>query len=116
MISSITVKEGDMVKKGQVLFRLRAADLALRIKQAEAALAKAEADDPETLFVRTMAALKQGDVERGLQLSAQALDAGLPWQRLVAGPRKVLAPLYGTSACINSWAICTSSALRSSRP
>lgn len=59
VIASIAVEEGDAVKKGQVLFRLRPADMVLRVKQAEAAkrsaevalaAAKVEHDRMKTLF------------------------------------------------------------------
>lgn len=42
VIASIAVEEGDPVKKGQVLFRLRPTDMALQVKQAEAAQRSAE--------------------------------------------------------------------------
>jgi RND family efflux transporter MFP subunit len=42
VIADVLVEEGDRVKKGQVLFRLRTTDLALHGQQARAALAAAE--------------------------------------------------------------------------
>jgi alkaline phosphatase D len=65
-------------------------------KKVKKELAKADEGDPETQFVRMMAALKQGDVAAAEQAAQAALDAGLPFARLMAGPRKLLAPLYQT--------------------
>ena len=42
VISMIAVDEGDRVKKGQLLFRLENSDMALRVRQAQAALRSAE--------------------------------------------------------------------------
>ena len=67
-------------------------------KKAEKELGKADAADPETLFVRTMLALKRDDVASAIKTAEAALDAGLPLARFVAGPRDLLAPLYRTDA------------------
>jgi alkaline phosphatase D len=67
-------------------------------KKVDRELAKADSDDPETQFVRMMAALKQGDVPAAEQAAQAALDAGLPFARLMAGPRRLLAPLYETES------------------
>jgi hypothetical protein len=66
-------------------------------------LAKADSDDPETHFVRMMLALKQDDTRSAVKWARAALGAGLPFARLVAGPRDLLAPLYETDA-FKSWA------------
>ena len=47
--------------------------------KAEAALAKADADDPETLFVQTMLLLKQNDTAAAIKTAQAALNAGLPF-------------------------------------
>ena len=70
--------------------------------KAEAALAKADKNDPETRFVRMMLALKQDNTLAAVDEARAALDAGLPLSRLVAGPRELLAPLYKTTA-FKSW-------------
>lgn len=67
-------------------------------KKAEKQLANADDTEPETHFVRMMLSLKRGDVDAGVKLAEQAIDAGLPFSRLVAGPRDLLAPLYETEA------------------
>lgn len=72
-------------------------------KKVEKALAKADDDDPETHFVRMMLALKQGDTPTAVEWAGEALDAGLPFARLVVGPRELLAPLYETGA-FKAWA------------
>lgn len=68
------------------------------LKGAEKNLAKADPADPETLFVRMMAALKKGDRDSAISSARAALDAGLPFARLVAGPPDLLAPLYQSEA------------------
>ncbi|MFW6170437.1 MAG: alkaline phosphatase D family protein [Planctomycetota bacterium] len=67
------------------------------LKWAASQLKKAESDDPETHFVRLMMALKQGELSAAKESARAALDHGLPFARLVAGPRDLLAPLHGTS-------------------
>jgi len=68
----------------------------------ESILAKAGQDDPETHFVRMMMALKQDDTETAISQAQAALDAGLPFDRLVAGPRELLTKLWDTEA-YKSW-------------
>jgi len=65
-------------------------------------LAKADPTDPETHFVRMMAALKQDKIEVAVDQAQAALGAGLSFERLLAGPRDLLAPLYDTDA-FKSW-------------
>lgn len=72
------------------------------LKWAAHELGKAEADDPETHFVRTLLLMKQGDVGAAEKSARAALEAGLPLARFVAGPRDLLAPLYETPA-FKSW-------------
>lgn len=62
LITQISVDEGDRVKKGQVLFRLDAAQAALAVDQAKAALATAEvqAKQARTDFERTKALAARG--------------------------------------------------------
>jgi alkaline phosphatase D len=72
-------------------------------QRVEKELAKVDEDDPETHFVRMMLALKQGDAPSAIDSARAALDAGLPFARLVAGPRDLLAPLYETEAFMD-WA------------
>jgi len=57
-------------------------------------LGKGEPGEPETHFVAMMAAAKQGRIEEAVERMRQAVAAGLPFERLVAGPRDVLRPLY----------------------
>ena len=73
-----------------------------RFAEAEKILSKADAKDPETMFVRMMLALKQGTVEAAVQHAKSALDAGLPFSRLVSGPRELLGALHQTAA-YKSW-------------
>ena len=59
------------------------------------------ADDPEdaeSLFVLTVALTRLGDLDAALLALRQALDAGLPFGRFVAGPRDLLGPLAATPA------------------
>ena len=66
--------------------------------KAQQELAKADSSDAETHFVAIMAALQQKQLPQAVKRMQQALAAGLPFGRLMAGPRDVLAPLYETRA------------------
>jgi alkaline phosphatase D len=65
-------------------------------EKAEKELSSAAATEPETHFVRMLSALRQGQVKEAAGHAKTALDSGMPFERLVAGPRDVLAPLYET--------------------
>ncbi|MGM0485704.1 MAG: alkaline phosphatase D family protein [Planctomycetota bacterium] len=67
------------------------------LEWAEHQLKKAKSDDPETHFVRLMMAVKQDELATAKESARAALEHGLPFTRLVAGPRDLLAPLYNTS-------------------
>ena len=66
IISAIEVDEGDMVKRGQVLFRLRTTDLSLRVDQAQAAQKSAEvgASSAKVEFDRMQRLLDKNAIER----------------------------------------------------
>ena len=68
------------------------------LKNAEAVLAKADAGDPETLFVQTMIHLKRNDTAAATKTAHAALNSGLPFSRLVAGPRELFQALHNTDA------------------
>lgn len=72
--------------------------------KAQRELARAEPGEPETHFVRMMLALKQGDLDGAVQSAGAALEAGLPFTRLAAGPRELLGPLHQTEA-YKTWAV-----------
>lgn len=73
------------------------------LKWAAFKLRDADADDPETLFVNMMIALKKGDLAAAETAAQAALDQGLPFARLVAGPRELLTPLQ-QSPKFKTWA------------
>jgi alkaline phosphatase D len=64
------------------------------VQKAEQQLTKADPADPETDFVRMMIALEQDDVASALKNATSAVHGGLPFARLVAGPRELLRPLH----------------------
>jgi RND family efflux transporter MFP subunit len=66
IIASIAVEEGDKVKKGDLLFRLRGQDFALHVKQAEAALksAKVRLDAVRVEYERTQRLLEKNAVNQ----------------------------------------------------
>ena len=64
--------------------------------KALAELEKGDRPTSETHYVRMLIALGQHQTDQALQHAGDALEAGLPFERLVAGPRMLLAPLYGT--------------------
>lgn len=68
------------------------------LKKAAAELKKANADDSETKFVEMISLLKQGETAAAIDSARLALAAGLPFERLVAGPREALGPLYESDA------------------
>lgn len=51
-------------------------------------------EDPETLFVGVLAALAEGDVDQALINAQAAVNEGLPFDRLRAGPRELLGKLF----------------------
>ena len=59
-------------------------------------LKKAEADDPETRFVKMMAALAQDDTATAVTEAEAAMKAGLSFDRLQAGPWDLLSKLRTT--------------------
>ena len=67
--------------------------------KADQELRKADADEPETHFVKMLSALGRNNVESAVDHAQTALERGLPFARLAAGPRKALAPLRAT----NTW-------------
>jgi len=58
--------------------------------------------EAERGFVLTMAACTQGDLEAAFKHAQQAVQNGLPIERLQAGPRDALAPLFANQA-FKSW-------------
>jgi alkaline phosphatase D len=57
---------------------------------------RSELDDGETLFMRAIAYCQLGRVAEANEAMHRALEAGLPLERFVAGPRMMLAPLTGS--------------------
>lgn len=64
-------------------------------------LEEADEGEPETHFVRMMSSLRQNNVDDAVGHAKSALDNGLPFERLIAGPRDVLAPLHKTDEFAN---------------
>jgi alkaline phosphatase D len=50
----------------------------------------------EVLFTLAAAWARSGDVDKGLDFVSRALDAGVPFERFLAGPRDLLAPLISS--------------------
>jgi len=108
VIESIAVAEGDVVKKGQLLFRLRSADLALRIKQADAQLAAARVQEAavKTEHDRTQRLFEQNAVDkaqwdriqaqyRSAQIGVEQAQVSLSLARQTLGDAMVRAPISG---------------------
>lgn len=53
-----------------------------------------KADEPESLFLLVVAHCRQGEPQKALEYARKAVQEGLPFSRLQAGPRSALAPLY----------------------
>jgi len=74
------------------------------LQKAEQTLKKSRPGyDAEAEFVRMMIDLKANDTAAATEHAKTALDRGLPFARLVAGPRDLLASLYKTEQ-YKSWA------------
>ena len=58
----------------------------------------ADPNDLESLFTQTIAWCQLGDMDSAIDTMKQALDAGLPYERFLAGPRELLRPLVTTEA------------------
>ena len=58
---------------------------------------------PENDFVLAMLASSQGQADQALTHARRAVDGGLPFERLLAGPRSALAALH-ESAAFQAWA------------
>ncbi len=98
VLSKIYVEEGDRVKKNQVIFRLRTNDIALRLKQAKAALASAQVNTRavKVEYDRTKRLFEQNAVNAAAwdQVKAQydAAQAGVDQAKVgVAMARQALA-------------------------
>ena len=65
-------------------------------EKAEKELSAADTTEPETHFVRMLSSLRQGKITAAVEHATTALENGLPFERLVAGPRDLLADLYAT--------------------
>ena len=50
--------------------------------------------EADRLFVLAMAAMKDADIDEAFRLVKESVAAGLPIERLQAGPRELFAPLY----------------------
>ena len=64
--------------------------------KADDELKKADDKEPETHFVKMLNSLGRKDVDAALAHATAAMDRGLPFARLAAGPRDALAPLRKT--------------------
>jgi len=49
--------------------------------------------DPESLFNLTIAQAQLGQISEAFDAMKQAMDNGVPWERFIVGPRKLLEPL-----------------------
>ena len=67
-----------------------------RFQRAANALKKAKKGDPETHYVLTVSLLRQNKTAEAVREAKKALDAGLPFERFVAGPRGAMRKLYET--------------------
>lgn len=65
-------------------------------------LKKADGNEPETHFVQMMSSLRQGKTTDAVSHAKTALERGLPFERLIVGPRDVLTPLQRTDD-FKSW-------------
>ncbi len=53
-------------------------------------------DDTESYFMLTIAWTRMGEIDKAIGSMNQALKAGIPFERFLAGPRDMLQPLYNS--------------------
>ncbi len=117
VLAAVLVDEGDLVKKGQPLFRLEATNVALQVKQAQAALAQARValTQADLDFERTKTLNEQGAIspatwdqvrlgrERA-QVAVQQAEVAVSTARAYAADTTVTAPFGGVVAAKNKTA------------
>lgn len=74
-ISELLVKEGDVVKKGQVLARLQSDEIQAKVNQAKAAVALAEGKIAEAQGAVATAEAKRAQGETAVKLTEDSVDA-----------------------------------------
>jgi len=70
------------------------ADAAVKLVAKAPGKMNSPVSDSERCFVLVMAACQQGDTAAAFKYAKQAVDNGLPMERLQTGPRDILEPLY----------------------
>ncbi|HLU67436.1 MAG TPA: efflux RND transporter periplasmic adaptor subunit [Kofleriaceae bacterium] len=113
IIDKIVVEEGDMVKKGQLLFRLRTSDLSLRVDQARAAeksarvalaAAKVEFDRMQRLLEKN--AVEQAQYDRvkaqyeAAQVGAEQAKVAVSLARRMLSDATVKSPISGVVTAV----------------
>lgn len=111
VLAAVLVEEGQVVKKGQLLFRLDATNASLNVKQAEAGLAQAKVglSRAELEYNRIKPLVDSGAVSPAnwdavrigqdqARVGVQQAEAGLASARAYAGDSAVYAPFAGVVA------------------
>ncbi len=98
LVASPAVADDWRWKEGrQDLVKICAGERAAAIKALEKRLEK-QPDHGEALFLLALATAQEGDLERAMGCVRRAVDAGLPIERFLAGPREVARPLISSDA------------------
>jgi RND family efflux transporter MFP subunit len=113
IIQAISVEEGDMVKKGQILFRMRTTDISLQLQQATAAQksARVAAAAAKVEFDRMQRLLDQNAVERaqydrvkaqydGAQVGAEQAKVAVSMARRMLADATVKSPISGVVTAV----------------
>jgi len=101
VLAKIAVEEGDKVKKGQLVFHLRTSDIALHVKQAQAALASAQVNlrAVKVEYDRTKRLFEQNAIDAAtwdrVKAQYEGAQAGVDQAKVgVAMGRQALADAY----------------------
>jgi alkaline phosphatase D len=94
-------KEGQYKRVHQAALRFVLRDQTPKSEEFLAQYLKDHPGDEETLYMLGLLNVQRGDDDKGEEFLKQAVEAGLPAGRLIAGPRDLLKPLWDSALLHN---------------